>query len=153
MIVKTTNNLNNDNVSFSKNEKSMNFHEKLLLPKISNEYLLSQNNMNILNKIKDINNFKKKKVFLTSTKEEEKTKKNNFVLNNTINHENRIIHKILSDKIIINNKNSEKENKTKLFQRNIILKKYMNEALLYRKSIFQKNKIQVGRIFKISGSI
>ena len=152
MIVKTTNNLNNDNVSFSKNEKSMNFHEKLLLPKISNEYLLSQNNMNILNKIKDINNFKKKKVFLTSTKEEEKTKKNNFVLNNTINHENRIIHKILSDKIIINNKNSEKENKTKLFQRNIILRKYMNEALLYRKSIFQKNKIQVGRIFKMSGS-
>ena len=28
----------------------------------------------------------------------------------------------------------------------------MNEALLYRKSIFQKNKIQVGRIFKMAGS-
>lgn len=140
MIVKTINNSN----------------KKILLPKISNEYLPSQNNMNLLNKIKDNNNFKKKQklisqVFLTSTKEEEK-EKYNFVLNNTINHENKIIHKILSDKIIINNKNSEKENKTKLFQRNIILIKYMNEALLYRKSIFQKNKIQVARIFKMSGS-
>ena len=59
---------------------------------------------------------------------------------------------MLSDKIIINNKDWEKENKAKLFQRNIILNKYMNEALLYRKSIFQRNKIQVGRIFKISGA-
>ena len=157
MFVKTNNNLNNDNISFSKNEKSMNSHKKLLLPKISNEYLPSQKNINTLNKKKDINKFKKKQkkikeVFITSTKEEEKEKNNNFALNKTINHENKIIHKILSDKIIINNKNSEKENKTKLFQRNIILKKYMKEALLYRKSIFQKNKIQVGRIFKMSGS-
>ena len=149
---------NINNISFSKNEKSNNSHKKLFLPKISNEYLPSQNNIKILNKINDNNNYFKpkskiiKKVFLTSFKEEEKVRNNILALNNSINHENKIIHKILSDKIIINNKNSEKENKTKIFQRNIILRKYMNEALLYRKSIFQRNKIQVGRIFKISGS-
>ena len=152
MMVKNINNLNKD-ISFSENEKSMNLHKKLLLPKISNEYLPTEKNINILNKINDNNKIiKTKQIFLSSTKEEEKTKNNIFALNNTINHENKIIHKILRDKIIINNKNFEKENITKLFQRNIILKKYMNEALLYRKSIFQKNKIQVGRIFKMAGS-
>lgn len=158
MTEKAINNLNKDIISFSKNEKSMNSHKKLFLPRISNEYLPSINSIKILNKINDNNNNIKQKskiikqVFLTSCKEEEKEKNNILALNNTINHENKIIHKILSDKIVINNKNSEKENKMKIFQRNIILRKYMNEALLYRKSIFQRNKIQVGRIFKISGS-
>ena len=158
MIAKTINNLNEDITSFSKNENNVKLHKKLLLPNISNEYLPSEKKIKILNKINDNNNYfkqkskKERKVFLTSFKEEEIDKNNIFAFNNTIDHENRIIHKMLSDKIIINNKDWEKENKAKLFQRNIILNKYMNEALLYRKSIFQRNKIQVGRIFKISGA-
>lgn len=142
---------NNDN-SFSKYRNNINSSKKLVLPKINKEYLPSHYNIKIFNKIsndKIINQKSKIRIFLTSPKEDEQEKNNIITLNNKINPEEKVIHKILSDKIIINKKDSEEENKNKIFQRNLILKKYMNEAILYRKSYFKRNKIQVGKIFKM----
>ena len=144
---------NYERISFSNNENN-NSNRKLKLPIISKEYFPSQKNIKLFNKfLKDKNsNLKsteiKKKIFLTSPKDEESEKeyeKNNNIFTKT-NNEKKIIRKILYDNIIINNF-LLKENKSKLFQRNIILKKYMNEAILYRKSIFQRKKINVGEIF------
>lgn len=156
----TYKNNKNYNILFSKREKNINTCKRFCLPKIAEEYFPSQQNIKILNKLpcnKSLSRTKKlkKNIFLTSSKyidsdpSKEQEKNNFFTLDNKNNPENRIIHKILSDKIIIKNKNLGKE---KIFQRNIILKNYMNEAILYRKSIFQKNKVHVGRILKIPHS-
>ena len=146
------NNIYNDD-SVSKKESNNNSYKKFILPKITREYLPSQNNIKLLNKISNYKILKKKskiKNFLTLPKEEKQEKKNKiFTLNNRMNTEDKVIHKILSEKIIINKKESEQENKNIIFQRNLILKKYMNEALLYRKSIFERNKIHVGKLFKM----
>lgn len=145
---------------FTKNENNINTHKRFFLPKITKEYFPSQQNIKILNKLsfnKNLSRAKNSKMylFLTSSKEvepepiKEQEKKNFFTLDNNNNPENRIIHKILSDKIIIKKKSLGKE---KIFQRNMILKNYMNEAILYRNSVFQKNKVHVGKILKIPHS-
>ena len=92
-------------------------------------------------------------IFLTLTKSEEKK----MLLKNETNKrfnsinindcQNKPIINLLNNKISINN--SPKETKKKELKRNIILKKYMNEAILYRKSFFQKKKMNVGKIFNI----
>ena len=152
----TINNNNNEKNSLSSNENILNDNKKLELPKISQEYIPSQRSPDLLNKINDNKNLKlkpkKSKLFIISS-EDEKGKNNILTLNNKMNDENQIIKQLLNDKITINIKNNSKDNKNKLFQRNLILRKYMNEAVLYRKSIFQrKKKIHVGKIFKISSS-
>ena len=139
-----------DNNSFYKKESINISHKKLFLPKIRRENIYFKKKFNKISNNKILKPNSKIKIFLTSPKEEEQEKNNNlFTLNNKTNNEDKIIHKILSQKIIINKKGDEQENKNLIFQRNIILKKYMNEALLYRKSIFQRNKIHVGKIFKM----
>ena len=148
-----------DENSISKNENIINFKRKFNLPKISNKYLPLQHSLKIFNNIsndKQINLRYKLNhpIFLTLTKSEEKkmllkneTNKR-FNSSNINDCQNKPIIKLLNNKISINN-NSPKETKKKELKRNIILKKYMNEAILYRKSFFQKKKMNVGKIFNI----
>ena len=148
-----------DENSISKNENIINFKRKFNLPKISNKYLPLQHSLKIFNNIsndKQINLRYKLNhpIFLTLTKSEEKKMllKNEankrFNSSNINDCQNKPIIKLLNNKISINN-NSPKETKKKELKRNIILKKYMNEAILYRKSFFQKKKMNVGKIFNI----
>ena len=153
----TINNNNSDNnISSSKN--ILNINKKIELPKISQEHIPSQHDSDLYNKKNNNNNLQlksksmKSKIFLTSSKEDEGNN-NIYILNKKNNNENQLIKKLLNDKIIININNSPIEHKKKIFQRSIILKNYMNEALLYRKSIFQRKKIHVGKIFKLSSSL
>ena len=119
---------NDSNISlFSRNEaKSKNniiTNRKLLLPKIK----FQNRNNNKLDKNLLKNKKIRKKIFLTSHQDVDEEK-----------NENKIIQNFLSNKITIN-KIRKKEDE--IFQRNIILRKYMNEALLYRKTLFQAKKI------------
>ena len=152
------NTINNNN-SFNNISSSniLNINKKMELPKISQEHIPSQhhidlnivknNDKNIKLNSKTVEN----KVCLSLSKKEGKN--NIFIANKNNNNENQFIKKLLNDKISINISNSPLENKKNLFQRNIILKRYMNEALLYRKTLFQRKKIHVGKIFKLSSSL
>ena len=152
------NTINYDENSISKNENIINIKRKFNLPKINNKYLPLQHSLKIFNNIsndKQINlrNKLNHPIFLTLTKSEEKK----MLLKNETNKrfnsinindcQNKPIINLLNNKISINN--SPKETKKKELKRNIILKKYMNEAILYRKSFFQKKKMNVGKIFNI----
>jgi hypothetical protein len=155
-IINTINFVEN---SISKNDKTINIKRKFFLPKINQKYLPFQHSLKIFNNIskdKQINlryklNHPK---FLTLTKSEEKkillkNSTNKRFNSNIINDsQNKPIIKLLHNKISISN-NSPKETKKKELKRNIILKKYMNEAILYKKSYFQKKKMNVGKIFNM----
>lgn len=149
MLRRNNNTINYENISFFKNENSFKTKRKLLLPKINQELKL-KNNIKISKILFDNKKITPKltdnKIFLTLSKEDLKNTKN--TLDTKVNNENKIIIKLLNDKITINNNSSSKGKKRKIFKRNLILKKYMNEAIMYRKHIFQQNKINVGTIFK-----
>ena len=140
--------------SFSKEENSISSKRKLELPLIGKEYFPRQKSIKVFNKFLENKNYKlnskeiRKKIFLTSSKYEEPEEEENNIFTKT-NNEKKRIKKILYDRIIINNNLLSQENKNKLFQRNLILKKYMNEAILYRKSIFQNKKINVGKLLNV----
>ena len=121
----------------------------LHLPKIKRQYLPLQHSIKILNNNKENSNYLKYKlnhpIFLTLTKDEEE--KNNLAKHNKSG--DKTIHDILNDKIKISYKNSPKEHQKRELKSNVILKRYMNEAILYRKSFFQKNKVDVGKLLEL----
>ncbi len=145
--------LNIDILEYLPYKNNIKLNKNILLPKIKIEYNL-KNNIKISNILfnnnKNNDNRKSKStknnLFLTIPKEEEKNSINN--LEQKENSEKELIKNLLSKKITISNDPSFLDRQRKLFKRNLILKKYMREAILYRKSIFQKNKISVGKIFK-----
>ena len=153
------NTINYNKNSFSKNENIINIKRKFCLPKINKKYLPFQHSLKIFNNIPNDKkiNLKYKlnhPIFLTLTKSEEKniplknSTNKRFNLDNIYNSLNKPIIKLLNNKISVTN-NSPKKTKKKELKRNIILKKYMKEAILYRKSFFQKKKMNVGEIFNI----
>ena len=120
----------------------------LHLPKIKKQYFPLQHSFKILNNNKD-NNYLKYRlnhpIFLTITKDEEEK---NYLAKKNKSGE-KTIHDILNDKIKISFKNSPKECKNRDLKSNAILKRYMNEAILYRKSFFQKKKVDVGKLLDL----
>ena len=142
------NNFNTLNYETSKKIDIINPKKILRLPKIKKQYFPPQHSFKILNNNNENINYLKYKlnhpIFLTITKDEEE--KTIFAKNNKSG--DKTIHDILNDKIKISYKNSPKEKKKEL-KSNVILKRYMNEAILYRKSFFQKNKIDVGKLLKL----
>jgi hypothetical protein len=143
-----------DNLEYLPYKYNIKLDKRILLPKINREYKI-KNNIKIskilfANNNKNNNNRKSKStkndLYLTISREENNDNKENLDL--IENNENKLIKKLLNNKITISNNSSYKDKRRKLFKRNIILKKYMNEAILYRKSIFQKNQITLGKIFK-----
>ena len=144
----------------SNNINIINYKRKLHLPKIKKKFYPFQNDIKMYNNLSTSKKSKTKyqlsiPVFLTSNNNE--SEKNFLSINLKGVSSNKKIYKkdenetilnLLNNKITINNKHSPKENKKKELKRDIILKKYMNEAILYRKSFFQ-NKQQVGKVLNI----
>jgi len=154
------NTINYDDNSFSKNDNCINIKRKICLPKINKKYLPLQHSLKIFNNISNDKkiNLKYKlnhPIFLTLIKSEEKnillknSSNKRFNPQNINNSQNKPIIKLLNNKISISN-NSSKETKKKELKSNKILKKYMNEAILYKKSFFQKKKLNVGKFFKMA---
>ena len=143
------NNFNTINYETSKRINIIKPKKILHLPKIKKQYFPLQHSIKILNNNKENSNYLEYKlnhpIFLTITKDEEE--KNNLAKNNKTG--DKTIHDILNDKIKISYKNSPKEHKKRELKSNVILKRYMNEAILYRKSFFQKNKIDVGKLLEL----
>ena len=135
------NNLNYDEIYLSRNENLSQSNKKLLLPKINKDYNFQNNNkrLNILASHKNIKTkLTKNKIFFTLSEEEK----------NKINNDNKMIIKLLNEKIIIksNSTSPSEDNKKKLSPKNIILKNYMEEAKFYRRPNYQRKKIHVGII-------
>ena len=143
------NNFNTINCETSRRINIINEKKILYLPKIKKQYFPLQHSIKILNNNKENSNYLKYKlnhpIFLTITKDEEE--KTYLAKNNKSG--DKTIHDILNDKIKINYKNSPKERKKRELKSNVILNRYMNEAILYRKSFFQKKEIDVGKIFEL----
>jgi hypothetical protein len=143
------NNFNTINCETSRRINIINEKKILYLPKIKKQYFPLQHSIKILNNNKENSNYLKYKlnhpIFLTITKDEEE--KNYLAQNNKSG--DQTIHNILNDKIKISYKNSPKEHKKKELKSSVILNKYMNEAILYRKSFFQKKKIDVGKLLEL----
>lgn len=142
------NNFNTINYETTKRVNIINAKGIIHLPKIKKQYFPLQHSIKILNNNKESSNYLKYRlnhpIFLTITKDEEE--KNYLAKNNkTVD---KTIQDILNDKIKISYKNSPKDHKKRELKSNVILNKYMNEAILYRKSFFQKKKIDVGKLLK-----
>jgi len=141
-------NFNTINYETTRRINIINAKKIIRLPKIQKQYLPLQHSIKILNNNKENNNYLKYRlnhpIFLTIAKDEEE--KNHLSISKSVD---KTIQDILNDKIKINYKNSPKEHKKKELKSNVILNKYMNEAILYRKSFFQKKKMDVGKLLEL----
>jgi len=135
-------------------------NDKIILPKINKDLIPLQNNISV-NKMNSYDkgfNYKKRlngPAFLTLRKLESK-KMNLYKSNNNIENENYLIHKLLKEKIEINNN----KNKCSLTYKNLKnkLRIYIDEASLYKNSIFihreKKNlkEVKVSKLLTLSNA-